>query len=149
MSVQVRLAPLSAHSVTVSTPVLSTVRRSSNLRGRTVVSDMQYIALLIAAITIHMSHHHRHHLRYHRAIASVYDAAGGPLACGGNSYGPVVANKTLPCGTWVNMCYKRCVRAEVLDRGPFVPGRDFDLSRRVQSAIGMPFGVYKIRWAVL
>src|ERR1700689_2362197 len=115
---------------------------------------MHYITLLLAAFSMQLSHVHHHakrhrRLHYQSAVASVYDAAGGPIACGGDSYGPVVANKTLPCGTWLEMCYKRCVRAEVLDRGPYVPGRDFDLSRRVQQAVGMPFGVYSIRWAVL
>lgn len=89
----------------------------------------------------------KHPLR--KAIASVYDAAGGPIACGGPSYGYVVANKSLPCGSRVRICYTRCVTAIVRDRGPFIAGRSFDLSRKVQYAIGFPFGVETIRYRVL
>ena len=82
------------------------------------------------------------------AVASVYDAAGGPIACGGDSYALGVANRTLPCGTRLRICFARCVEAVVFDRGPFVAGRDLDLSRAVQEAIGFPFGVATVRYAV-
>lgn len=65
---------------------------------------------------------------------------GNGLACGGRlttgTWG--VAHKTLPCGTRLVLCYRRCVQATVIDRGPYVRGRDFDLTFPVKQAIGMP-----------
>lgn len=96
-------------------------------------------------------HHHRHHRRTPRfltAIASWYDYAGassgacGPLADNG------VANRTLPCGTRLVMCAARCASAVVDDRGPYVPGRDFDLSLPLAERIGFDLnaGVGPVRW---
>lgn len=82
------------------------------------------------------------------AVASVYDAAGGPIACGGDSYAMGIANRTLPCGTHVRICYTRCVNTIVFDRGPYIAGRDFDLSRAVQYATGFPDGVATIRYSI-
>lgn len=83
------------------------------------------------------------------AVASVFDAAGGPIACSGmDSYGMGVANKSLPCGTHVRICYSGCVDAQVFDRGPYIAGRSFDLSRAVQHAVGFPDGVATIHYAI-
>jgi rare lipoprotein A len=73
---------------------------------------------------------------------------GNGLGCGGtltsSTWG--VAHKYLPCGTRVHICYqRRCVVARVIDRGPYVAGRDFDLTAPVRYAIGMP-GVGVIQW---
>ncbi len=72
------------------------------------------------------------------AIASWY-GGGGPLACGGylTSSTIGVANKTLPCGTWLTLRYgARSVRVQVIDRGPFVPGREFDLTEATKQVLG-------------
>ena len=82
------------------------------------------------------------------AVASWYVAAGGPIACGGDSYAMGVANRTLPCGTRVEICYASCVEAVVFDRGPFIAGRDFDLSGAVKDATGFPDGVASIRYRI-
>lgn len=50
------------------------------------------------------------------------------------------AHKTLPFGTKVtvtNMRNGRSVKVRINDRGPFVPGRVIDLSRRAARKIGM------------
>jgi hypothetical protein len=40
-----------------------------------------------------------------------------------------VAHRTLPCGTWVTFRWKgKTVRAQVIDRGPYVPDRIFDMT---------------------
>jgi peptidoglycan lytic transglycosylase len=72
----------------------------------------------------------------HESVASWYDDAGN-TACGFHAtYG--VANKTLPCGTKVTFMYGgRSVVATVDDRGPFVPGRDYDLNQNTAAALGM------------
>jgi rare lipoprotein A len=70
------------------------------------------------------------------AVASWYNDAGS-TACGFHAYYGV-ANRTLSCGTHVTMSYGgRTVVATVDDRGPFVPGRDFDLNQNVAGALGM------------
>jgi rare lipoprotein A (peptidoglycan hydrolase) len=50
-----------------------------------------------------------------------------------------VAHKTLPCGTKLTIRYKgRSVRARVIDRGPFVAGREFDLTWATKSRLRHP-----------
>lgn len=75
---------------------------------------------------------------YRLANASWYGGGGG-LACGGTltSYTMGVANKTLPCGTMVTLRYGgRSVRVPVVDRGPYVEGREFDLTEATKRALG-------------
>jgi rare lipoprotein A len=64
---------------------------------------------------------------------------GGALACGGTlEPGTMgVANKTLPCGTKVTLRYHgRSVRVRVIDRGPYVAGREYDLTAATRAALG-------------
>ena len=67
---------------------------------------------------------------FHRVLASWY-GPGGITACGqvltASTLG--VANRTLPCGTRVTLVYRgHVVRVPVIDRGPYVAGRDYDLT---------------------
>ncbi len=64
---------------------------------------------------------------------------GSPLACGGrlSAYTLGVANRTLPCGTWVTLRLgRRMLRVQVVDRGPYVYGRDWDLTGATRAALG-------------
>jgi hypothetical protein len=75
---------------------------------------------------------------YRLAEASWY-GGGGSLACGGSLTTTTmgVANKTLPCGTLVTLRYgDRSVRVPVVDRGPYVSGREFDLTQATKQALG-------------
>lgn len=75
---------------------------------------------------------------YRLAMASWYGGGGG-LACGGELTSSTlgVANKTLPCGTLITLRYNgRSVRVPVVDRGPFVAGREFDLTEATKQALG-------------
>ncbi len=50
------------------------------------------------------------------------------------------AHRTLPFGTKVRVCNtlnQQCVNVRINDRGPFVHGRDIDLSRAAAEAIGL------------
>lgn len=60
-----------------------------------------------------------------------------------------VAHKSYAFGTLLKICYfKRCIVAEVTDRGPYVEGRDLDLS--VASAEALHFtGVHPVRVTVV
>jgi rare lipoprotein A len=84
---------------------------------------------------------------YRLAVASWYGGEGS-LACGGwlTSSTLGVANKTLPCGTLVTLRYgARTVRVPVVDRGPYVEGREFDLTEATKRALGFE-GVGEV-WA--
>lgn len=75
---------------------------------------------------------------YRLAEASWYGGGGG-LACGGSLTSATrgVASKTLPCGTLVTLRYNgRSVRVPVVDRGPYVAGREFDLTQATKQALG-------------
>ena len=83
---------------------------------------------------------------YRRAFASWY-GGGGPLACGGTLTDSTlgVASKTLPCGTMVRIRLgRRTVRVPVIDRGPYVAGREFDLTSATKRALG--FGDLGVIW---
>ncbi len=72
---------------------------------------------------------------YRYAYASWYGPGlyGNRLGCGGR-LGPGdlgVAHKSLPCGSRVTFRHRgRTVRVRVIDRGPYVAGREFDLTER-------------------
>jgi rare lipoprotein A (peptidoglycan hydrolase) len=86
------------------------------------------------------------------AVASWYGPGlyGNHLACGGTLEPTTVgvAHKALPCGTKVRLCVRRCVTVAVIDRGPYVGGRTFDLTAPVRDAVGMA-GVATVRYRVI
>jgi rare lipoprotein A (peptidoglycan hydrolase) len=70
---------------------------------------------------------------YRYAVASWYGPGlyGNALGCGGTLYpGRLgVANKSLPCGAKLTLRHgSHTVRVRVIDRGPYVAGREFDLT---------------------
>jgi rare lipoprotein A (peptidoglycan hydrolase) len=70
---------------------------------------------------------------YRRAYASWYGPGlyGNHLGCGGTLKTRTlgVAHKTLPCGTKLRLRHRgRSVAVRVIDRGPYVAGREFDLT---------------------
>jgi rare lipoprotein A len=78
---------------------------------------------------------------YRPAMASWYGPGfyGHHLACGGTlTTGTLgVAHKWLPCGTKVTLYYHgRMVRVPVIDRGPYVSGREFDLTGATKQKLG-------------
>jgi rare lipoprotein A len=84
---------------------------------------------------------------YRLAEASWY-GGGGSLACGGwlTSSTLGVANKSLPCGTPLTLRYGgRTLRVRVIDRGPYVEGREYDLTEATARALGFE-GVGEV-WA--
>jgi hypothetical protein len=80
---------------------------------------------------------------YRQAGASYYGPGlyGNGVACGGTLMPGTlgVANKTLPCGTRVKLRYRgRSVTVPVIDRGPYVAGRDYDLTEATRARLGFP-----------
>ncbi|HLQ05594.1 MAG TPA: septal ring lytic transglycosylase RlpA family protein, partial [Verrucomicrobiae bacterium] len=48
-----------------------------------------------------------------------------------------VAHKSLPCGTMLVLSHgANTITVPVVDRGPYVAGRELDLSPRIKSALG-------------
>jgi hypothetical protein len=77
---------------------------------------------------------------YRPAAASWYGPGlyGNGLACGGtlSSRTIGVAHKTMPCGTKLTLRHAgRSVRVRVIDRGPFVGGREFDLTAATKNRL--------------
>lgn len=84
------------------------------------------------------------------SIASVFYDYGHGLACGGvlrpDQLG--VAHKTAPCGTMVTFRYgDRAIRVPVIDRGPYIVGREWDFTGATAAALGFP-GLGEVEWHV-
>ena len=80
-------------------------------------------------------------------FASVYWE--GKVVATGRKFDPngmTVAHKTLPFGTRLMVSYGRNTAEVVVnDRGPYVAGREIDLTRGVARALHFP-GLGKVRW---
>jgi hypothetical protein len=77
------------------------------------------------------------------AVASYYGPGfyGGTMACGGTLQPDTlgVAHKTFPCGTKLTLRYRgRSVTVRVVDRGPYVAGREFDLTEATKERLRFP-----------
>jgi len=77
-------------------------------------------------------------LNVYRPVQVSWYGGGGGLACGGSLTGATlgVASRTLPCGMVVTLRFQgRSVRVPVIDRGPYVQGREFDLTEATKQAL--------------
>lgn len=73
-------------------------------------------------------------------VASYYGAESGKRTASGEAFVPsglTAAHKTLPFGSRLKVCLAGCVVVRVTDRGPFVRGRQLDLSQGAARAIGL------------
>ena len=64
----------------------------------------------------------------------------GNLTASGERYNQnalTAAHKTLPFGTKLKVCFKRCAVVRVTDRGPYLHGRELDLSKGAADVIGL------------
>ncbi|HMU28155.1 MAG TPA: RlpA-like double-psi beta-barrel domain-containing protein [Solirubrobacterales bacterium] len=92
----------------------------------------------------------------HTSEASWYGPGlyGNGTACGKVTLRPTtigLANKNLPCGTRVLIGYRgKFIIAPVIDRGPYGPGRTWDLTKAAADAVGLTSaGVGRVRHAIL
>jgi rare lipoprotein A (peptidoglycan hydrolase) len=86
----------------------------------------------------------------HVSVASVFRDYGLGIACGGvlGSFQLGVAHKTAPCGTLITFRYAgRVLRVPVIDRGPYIAGREWDLTGAAADALGFP-GLGQIEWSL-
>lgn len=87
---------------------------------------------------------------WHSATASWYGSElfGNLTACG-QTYGPDllgVAHKSFRCGTKIRFLYRgRKVTVRVVDRGPYVAGRTFDLTHATAKRLRFD-GVQTVKW---
>jgi rare lipoprotein A (peptidoglycan hydrolase) len=85
---------------------------------------------------------------YRTTTASWYGPGlyGNPLGCGGRLYPGTegVAHKGLGCGTRIEICASRCALTRVIDRGPYVAGREFDITEALKNRIGFS-GVGRVK----
>ena len=85
--------------------------------------------------------------------ASWYAATGNRTASGSHYDGSqmIVAHRTLPFGTKLKVTYKgRSVVVITADRGPFIRGRELDLSHAAAKKLGMiNAGVASVCWVKL
>jgi hypothetical protein len=87
---------------------------------------------------------------WYAALAAPYPPASKRerTACG-HRLGPKtlgVAHPVLPCGVKIFIAYRdKVVLTQVVDRGPSVPGRQFDVTRPLATRIGLR-GTQRVRW---
>jgi rare lipoprotein A len=72
---------------------------------------------------------------YGPGFEGVITASGEPF----DPYGYTAASPYLPFGTRLYVCYRGCVTVRVNDRGPYVYGRELDLSQAAAEAIGLTY----------
>jgi rare lipoprotein A len=122
---EVALAGLALLAVAVSLAVTAQTRTSSS---NTPQPEGSYVAL---------------------AGSSGPAAFGRRTVCGG-VIGPEtigVSHPTLPCGARVFITYRgQTVLTQVIDRGPYVPGRQFDVTDALARRLGLR-DVQEIHWA--
>ena len=76
-------------------------------------------------------------------VATIYGGADG--LCGHrtasgerfNCLAMTAAHRRLPFGTHIRVCHHGCVTVRINDRGPWVHGKDLDLSPAAARAIGL------------
>jgi rare lipoprotein A len=116
------------------------------------------LALLAAAVSLAVTAQLRHSKNHGpQAVGSFTALAGasGPAAIGKRTAcGEIltadmegVAHPTLPCGAKIFITYGHLtVLVQVVDRGPYVPGRQFDLTDALARRLGL-HGVQQIQWS--
>jgi hypothetical protein len=86
---------------------------------------------------------------YHATAGVARPRLGAHTACG-HVLRPTtkgIADPVLPCGAKIFIGFgKTEVLTQVIDRGPSVPGRRFDLTRALADELGIR-GVQPVRWA--
>jgi rare lipoprotein A (peptidoglycan hydrolase) len=116
------------------------------------------VALLAGAVALavtSLNHRHSSNLPQpvgsYTALAGTSGAAlyGRHTACG-VVIGPTtigVAHPVLPCGVKVYVSYgDKHVLTQVIDHGPYVPGREFELTPALAKELGV-VGVQRIGWS--
>ena len=121
-------------------------------------AQLALVALLAAAVALAVTAITRRHSSDLPKPVGSYTALAGSsgtklfgrhTACG-QLIGPTtigVAHPVLPCGVRVYISYgDKHVLTEVIDHGPYVPGREFDVTEALATELGL-VGVQRIHWS--
>ncbi len=134
------LQTLGRHGWTTIAHVRTAAGGHFRLRFRARRTGSELVRVRFAGDSLdHASQHRAGRLNVFRLAGASWYGGGGGLACGGalTSSTLGVASKTLPCGTLVTLRYDgHSIRVPVVDRGPYVAGREFDLTEATKRAIG-------------
>jgi rare lipoprotein A (peptidoglycan hydrolase) len=115
------------------------------------------VALLVGLAALALAHRSRGHEAVPSGVGSYYTSRAAPYgptpshrrtACGEAFTAQLegVAHPTLPCGVKIYIRFGgKQVLTEVVDRGPNVPGRDFDVTKGLADRIGL-HGTQTIHW---
>jgi len=104
------------------------------------------VALLAAVVSLAVTSS-RHHSR--RLLPPAVIAYGKRTACGQviGARTEGVAHPVLPCGVKLYLTYEgKHVLTQVIDRGPYEPGRQFDLTEALARRLGL-VGVQRVTWS--
>ena len=88
-------------------------------------------------------------VQWYKALAAPYTPSSRRTACGQRlaSRALGVAHPVLPCGVKIFLEFNgKQVLTQVIDKGPAVPGREFDVTKALADRIGL-HGVEQVRWA--
>ena len=89
-------------------------------------------------------------VRWTKALAAPYTpSAKRPTACGQrvDQRTVGVAHPVLPCGVKIFIQFNgKEILTQVIDKGPAVPGREFDVTKALANRIGLD-GVEQVEWA--
>lgn len=127
-------ATIDHHRLSGTTPKLFPKKRATIVR---------WVSLLALCLIVPV---------WHRGRASVYSSRfEGHKMANGRLYHArhkIVANRTLPLGADIVLCVRsKCTIVKVQDRGPFVKGRNFDISPAVAKALGVkPDGLITVQY---
>ena len=85
-----------------------------------------------------------------KALAAPYTPSSKrPTACGQRVNGRTlgVAHPVLPCGVKIFIDFGgKQILTQVIDKGPAVPGREFDVTKALANRIGLD-GVQQVKWS--
>ena len=116
------------------------------------------IALLAAVVSLAVTSGRHHSRRVLPPAVGSYTALAGSsgviaygkrTACGQviGARTEGVAHPVLPCGVKLYLAYDgRHVLTQVIDRGPYAPGRQFDLTEALARRLGL-VGVQRVTWS--
>jgi rare lipoprotein A (peptidoglycan hydrolase) len=116
------------------------------------------LALLAAFVVLAVIAQTRHHTRHGPQPEGTFFALAGSAgpasfgrrtACGGviTQQTEGIAHPTLPCGARIFITYHgRTVLVQVVDRGPYTSGRQFDLTEALARRLGL-HGVQQVEWS--
>lgn len=127
---------------------------SENSRGRSLGAWL-FVALACFMLTFSSpAHANNRHVGSYTALASYYGAGErlpSRYTANGEVFHPLAltaASRTLPMGTLIEVCFRRCAPVRINDRGPAAwTGRSLDLSLGAARAVGLT-GVARVRVAL-